>query len=135
MLFSLFPLFFALLSYLRVCASRSLCSHRLLGLSTRLSLPASGSLHSSHQGTRLTTKEEEEEEEESLKIQTTDLKERRKLEEKRGRRTTPRDEEKELKEKDKAATQVECRPLDTKGVKDFHIDVTKTYDVQVTTFT
>ncbi len=40
--------FFALLSYLRVCASRSLCSHRLLGLSTRLSLPVSLSLSIIH---------------------------------------------------------------------------------------
>ncbi len=48
------PCFLALRSpfYLRVCASRSLCSHRLLGLSTRLSIPASLSfLH--HQASHL----------------------------------------------------------------------------------
>ena len=54
-------LFFALLSPSVSCGSRPLCSHRLLGLSARLSLPLSLPLIISSSG-RDWSKEEEEEE-------------------------------------------------------------------------
>jgi hypothetical protein len=104
---------------LRVCASRPLCSHRLLGLSSRpsLSSPSLPPIISSSGRDQLGEEKEEEEEDERLKDQTTDLKEKEKEGEKEDdarRPGTRLEEEKDYRKSEKAALRrsADLRTLD-----------------------